>query len=58
MVKNEGSFTDCTHLMMCDPQPFSQLSRKVCCALDTETKHGSGALLNPFVLVVWWSSGE
>ena len=32
------SFTDCTHLMMCDPQPFPQLSRKVCCALDADTR--------------------
>ena len=32
------SFTECTHLMMCDPQPFPQLSRKVCCALDTDTR--------------------
>ena len=32
------SVTDCTHSIMRDRQPFPQLSRKVCCALDTETQ--------------------
>ena len=40
-------------------QPFRSCQEK-CVARWTQKhgKHGSGALLNPLVLVVWWSSGE
>ena len=43
----------------CVAQPFHRCQEK-CVARRTQKhgKHGSGALLNPLVLVVWWSSGE
>ena len=47
---------------MCAQSPLSQFEQEKCVARwDTEQKHGkhgSGALLNPLVFVVWWSSGE